>query len=511
MRDGRRPSTARPSERRRRSALVVSLGSHGARARRAYSPRVRYDVAVVGGGTAGCVIAARLSEDPARTVCLLEAGPDYGPLEAGGWPADLLDPRGLTFTHDWGTGGEDDRSLGARVLGGCSTHNACMAVAGTPEDYDEWGDAWAWARFAPYLGRARDMLRVCPANTPDPAPFHVAFLEATDGLGLRFLDDVDDPQHPVGAGRLPVNIVDDTRWNTAFAYLDPARSRPNLSILGATPVDRVALDGTRATGVLTVTGERIDAGVVVLCAGAYFTPAILLRSGIGPESELARHSIPLVAALPVGDVLLDHHGTGINWESTELLDRLTADHVQRAGPLYGPHALVKAASGACAAGSWDIHLVSWTSAALDRDGHEASVGVFHMKPRSAGRLRLRSRDALELPEIERGFLTDPSDLDTVADGLELARTLARQAPLSRLLGPELAPGAEPLESYARRAMRNYFHPAGTCGVGRVVDDSGCVLGVERLVVADASIMPTIPRANTNLTTVAIAERLAETI
>jgi choline dehydrogenase len=308
-----------------------------------------------------------------------------------------------------------------------------------------------------------------------------------------------------------VNIAEHTRWNTAFAYLDRARPRPNLTLLADTTVDRVALDGTRAIGAVTAAGERIDAEVVVVTAGAYFTPAILLRSGIGPESELARHRIPVVAPLPVGSVLLDHHGTGVNWQSTELLDQVTADHVRRTGPLYAPHALVKAASSACDATSWDLHLVSWTNAADGRDGYEASVGVFHMKPASAGRVRLRSRDPRDLPEVERGFLGDPSDLRTIVEGLELTRALAKEAPLARLLGPELAPAEESLEDYARRSMRNYFHPAGTCGIGRVVDSAGWVLGIERLVVADASIMPTIPRANTNLTTVAIAERLAEAI
>jgi choline dehydrogenase len=472
---------------------------------------MRYDVVVVGGGTAGCVIASRLSEDPARTVCLIEAGPDYGPFGAGGWPAELLDPRGLTFTHDWGVGGEDERSLGACVIGGSSTHNACMAVAGTPEDYDEWGGAWAWARFAPYMARARAMLGVGPANTPDPAPLHVAFLEAATSLGLPFLDDFDDPARPTGAGRIPVNVDNGTRRNAAFAYLDPARGRPNLTVRADTLVDRIALEGARATGAVTSSGEGIDADAVVLTAGAYFTSAILLRSGIGPESELARHGIPVVASLPVGEVLLDHHGTGIAWQPNELLDKVTAEHVQRTGPLFHPHAIVKAASSVCEARSWDIHLVSWTNAAHESGGYEPSIGVFHMKPRSAGRLRLRSRDPRDLPEVERGFLRDASDLTAVVEGLSLARSLALQAPLARLLGPEVAPGQEPLEQYARRLMRNYFHPAGTCGIGRVVDESGRVLGVEQLLIADASIMPTIPRANTNLTTVAIAERLAEAI
>ena len=470
-----------------------------------------FDVAVVGGGTAGCVVAARLSEDPDRRVCLIEAGPDYGPRASGAWPDDLLDPRSLAFTHDWGTGGEDDRSLGARVIGGCSTHNACMAVVGTPADYDEWGQEWSHVIFAPYLRRARDALRVLPANTPQPAPLHVAFLEAAGEAGLPLLDDPDDPMQPVGRATLPSNVVEGTRWNAAFAYLEAARGRPNLSVLADTSVDRLALEGKRAAGAVTMAGERIDADVVVLTAGAYFTPAILLRSGIGPEDELARHAIPVVEALPVGERLLDHHGTGIGWERTSVLDRETAAHVARTGKLFRPHAFVKAASTMCAADAWDLHVLSWASPSEDGSGYEAGMSVFHMKPSSAGRVRLRSRDPSALPVVERGFLRDPDDLGVLVEGLELARELAARAPLARLLGLELAPASEDLSAYVRRSIRNYFHPAGTCGIGRVVEPDGRVLGVEGLVVADASIMPTIPRANTNVTTVALAERLAETI
>jgi choline dehydrogenase-like flavoprotein len=472
---------------------------------------VQNDVLVVGGGTAGCVVAARLSENPERRVCLVEAGPDYGAHDAGAWPADLLDPRTFTFTHDWGTGGEDERSLGARVLGGCSSHNACMAVAGAPADYDEWGDDWSYDRFAPYLARARTTLRVVPTNTDEPAPFHRGFLAAAAELGLRRPGDPDAPLEPVGAFPLPANVVDGVRWNTAFAYLDDARGRSNLTVLAETAVDRIALVGTRAVAAVTVSGEELRASTIVLTAGAYFTPAILLRSGIGPVGELARFDIPVAAALPVGEELLDHHGTGIRWEPTVALNRLSEEHEARTGPLFRPHVLVKAASSGCPAGLWDLHLVSWTNPAEDGEGYEASVGVFHMKPRSSGRVRLRSRDPRDLPIVERGFLRDPSDLLTIIECLELARALAAQPALAELLGDERDPGPEALDAYARRTLRCYFHPAGTCGIGRVVDPLGRVLGIEGLVVADASVMPTIPRANTNLTTVAIAERLAETL
>jgi choline dehydrogenase len=472
---------------------------------------VHDDVLVVGGGTAGCVIAARLSENPERRVCLVEAGPDYGARAAGGWPADLLDPRAFTFTHDWGSGGEDGRSLGARVLGGCSVHNACMAVVGAPADYDEWGGDWAYERFVPYLARARETLQVGPTNTDDPAPFHRAFLAAADELGLRRLSDPDSPHQPVGVFPLPANVVDGVRWSTPFAYLDDARGRPGLTILADTAIDRIELEGTRAVGAVTVEGVELRADTIVLTAGTYFTPAILLRSGIGPADELARHAIPVAASLPVGEGLRDHHGTGIRWESTTALDRLTEEHVARTGPLFRPHVIVKAASQACPAGAWDLHLVSWTSPAEDGDGYEASVGVFHMKPRSVGRVRLRSRDPRDLPLVERGFLRDTSDLPTIVEGVELARALARQPALANLLGAEREPGGEDLAAYAARTARCYFHPAGTCGIGRVVDPLGRVLGIDGLVVADASVMPTIPRANTNVTTVAIAERLAETL
>ncbi len=463
---------------------------------------------VVGGGTAGCVLAARLSESPDRTVCLLEAGPDYGHLAGGRWPADVLDARALSFSHDWGPGGEDERSLGGRILGGSSACNACMLVAGSPADYDEWGHDWSHASLEPYLERARRELRAAPANTSHPGPFHLRFLEAAQAVGLPLLTDLDDPRQPVGAGAFPANVVEGRRWNAALAYVDPARGRGNLEIAGDTLVDRVLVRAGRAEGVVAADGRRIEAGTVVLAAGAYFTPAILMRTGIGPEAELRRHGIDVVADLPVGERLLDHCGAGTAWSLSDAGNAETAAHEREHG-LFEPHTIAKVASSRCPQGTWDTHLLSWTGRTETPGRYEANIPVFHMKPRSAGRVRLRSPDPDDPPLVERGFLQDEDDVRVLVEGIELAHSLAAAEPLRPLLAEELRPVGGDLEQYVRQSVRNYFHPAGTCPIGSVIDSAGRVLGVDGLVVADASVMPTIPRANTNLTTAAVAERVAE--
>ena len=233
-----------------------------------------------------------------------------------------------------------------------------------------------------------------------------------------------------------------------------------------------------------------------------------MRSGIGPEPELRRVGVPVVAPLPVGERLLDHCGSGLAWQPTERFHAETAAH-ERSGSLFEAHAVLKAASTSCKPGSFDLHLLSWTNMTSTPGRYSAAVAVFLMKPLSSGRVTLRSADPRALPLIKRGFLEQPEDMQPLLEGFELARTLATTAPLDRLLAAEIRPGAADLATYLRENIRNYFHPAGTCGMGRVVDSCGHVFDIERLVVADASIMPTIPRANTNLTTVALAERIAE--
>ena len=469
-----------------------------------------FDVLVVGGGTAGCVLAARLSEDPSRSVCLVEAGPDYGTLADGRWPSALLDAQSVAATHLWEPGSEDGRTLGGKVLGGSSAVNACMLVQGTPTDYDEWGADWSYETFQPYLRRARTMLRTTRANTDRPSPFHLAFVEGALEVGYPRLDDMDEPDDPIGAGPYPANVVEGTRWNAAFAYVDACRTRPNLTVLPDTTVDRVALQADRAVGVVEASGRSLEADQVVLAAGAYFSPALLLRSGIGPKAELDRLAIPVISDLPVGERLLDHCGVTVTWAPKEAF-RQDTDRRAREGEPFGPHALLKAASSACTPGAWDLHLVPWISATEEQGGYEANVMVFNMKPSSHGRVTLRTRDPADVPRVARGFLSQAADLPPLLEGIDFTRAIAATAPVNEFLGDELRPGAIAPEAYVRSTVRSYFHPAGTCAIGEVVDASGRVLGVEGLLVADASIMPTIPRANTNLTTAAIAERIAESL
>ncbi len=455
----------------------------------------RFDVLVVGGGTAGCVLAARLSEEPERTVCLVEAGPDYGRYAEGRWPSDMLDARTLPMSHLWETAPDDRSASRARILGGCSAHNACLVVWGSRDDYDEWGDGWTFAELEPYLRRAETLLRTRTDRADDLSPFHRALLDAGPRIGLPQLADLNDLDATVGIAPAPVNAVAAVRWNTAFAYLDDARSRPNLTIIPETLVDRVEIANGRALGVVSDSG-RLTADTVILAAGAYGSPAVLLRSGIGPQAHLSRLGVAVIEDLPVGVGLADHPGVGIEWSPG-------AAHVPQHGPVFATSILVRARSDSCPQDTWDLHFLPWLEEA--EEGWRTSAVVYLLKPDSRGSVTLRSPDPRVPPVIDHGFLSAPHDLERLASGLALMRSLAEQAGSGR----ELRPGDhDSLDTYLRREVRGIFHPTGTCAIGAVVEAHGGVLGIDGLLVADASIMPTIPRANTNLSTVAVAERIA---
>ena len=440
----------------------------------------RYDVLVLGGGAAGCALAGRLSEDADRTVCLVEAGPDYGPLREGRWPADILDPRWLALeSHLWERDDPDDRSQArARILGGCSAHNACVLLEGAPSDY-EWGEDWSYETFAPYLRRAYETLRGHVLADEELTPWHRAFREAGGA---------DSIVHPV-------NIVDGVRWHTGFAYLDAARGRANLTILADTLVDRLLLDDGRAVGAVAG-GRELRGEVVVVSASAYGSPGILLRSGIGPEGEVAR--------LPVGEGLIDHVGTGAGWEPTQRLLDETAAHEAEHG-LYMGQVTIAASSRSCPPEVRDIFVFP----ALDV-GPEISGAAFAMKPHSRGSVRLNARRAEAPLAIDHGFLRDERDVAVLVEAFERLRELAEAPEVRPYRARELRPGAGvDAEEHVRASARGFFHPVGTCAIGSVLDGRCRVLGLESLYVVDASAIPEIPSANTNLTTVALAERAAE--
>ena len=491
------------------------------------------DTIVIGGGTAGAAIAGLLAEHSRQTVLLLEAGPDYGPFAAGRWPRELLNAGAIPTTHDWGY--HDERhaprriaSERARVIGGCSSHNGCAAIWGSRLDYDGWASAgnpgWSTDELLPVLRTASDRLRVRIPELPEISPYQRAALEAAALAGIPRVADLNDLDENLGMGPSPANIVNGVRWNTAFAYLDPIRDRSNLTIVGDAMCNRLEIQSGRVRAVVIATAQgpvRIECGRVIVAAGTYGSPAILLRSGIGDPAELRELSITPKLDLPgVGRNLHDHPRISISYAGTRELEQMMTAFA-RDHWMPEEQTIAKAQSSRCAE-AFDLHIYPVGGRyPASRTGWGWTIEVACMTPRSRGALKLRSADVAAPPMIDHRYLSDPEneDLRVLAEGIELVREIAAKPPLARLMGKEISPVGDiatrgEVESFARANCLHYYHPVGTCRMGpasdasAVVDSRGRIHGLDNAYVADASIMPVIPRANTNIPALVVGERIA---
>jgi choline dehydrogenase-like flavoprotein len=512
-----------------------------------------YDYIIVGAGSAGCVLASRLSEDPTARVLLIEAGPPdtYPAIHVPAAVAALGRTR-----WDWAYLSDPEPELDGRLIalprgrtyGGSSSINAMIYIRGNPADYEEWEalgcEGWGWKDVLPYFIKAEDNERGPsdlhgqggPLSVSDGRsrhPLSEAWLEAAMQAGLHSNSDFNGPSQD-GVGRYQLTQRKGMRCSTAVAYLHPAMARANLQVLSGALATRVLLEGNRATGVEVEHDNQLKQlnadREVILAGGAYNSPQLLLLSGIGPPAELAVQGIHAVADLPVGRNLQDHPWAVISIlvNSESLLSELRKPEnmatlqSEGRGPMTSNYAEV--------GGFWrsdegleapDVQYHALPLMFVDQGqrmptDHAISWGPCLLTPQSRGAVQLRSAEPSAKPRILHNYYAEEPDLEAVVRGVQKAMEIAEQPAMRGLMRGKVEPyprsdSKTEVRDFVRRATQTTYHPVGTCAMGRVVDPELLVHGFENLRVVDASVMPTVVRGNTNAPTIMIAEKAADHI
>lgn len=488
------------------------------------------DLIIVGGGSAGATLAGIIARDTHRHVLLIEAGPDYGHFREGRWPADILDARQFALSHQWAYAGKAHPSHThltgfdrARIMGGCSSHNGCVALVGHRCDYDGWAKlgntGWDWESVAPAFERAKRAMRVRIPEDDEITPFQRIFVEGALAGGWPRSADLNDPDEIIGVAASPANIYQGIRWNTALAYIDPVRDKGNLTIVPDALVDTLDIRNGRAIAVEAIIDferYRFEAPTIVLSAGAYGSPMILLRSGVGPADHLREIGIPVVHHLPgVGRCLNDHPSISLVLDAPPALDReMDAFAAERWLP--DEQTLAKFRSSQCTEG-FDVHIVGLTRRNQQTERWEYRVGVYLVDSRGRGSLTLASAKPTDHPILDHQYIQDADDHDINAmlDGIEQASAWMHTPPFTRVFGDGPEPASrEDLAEFLRANIRHAYHPVSTCHMGpasdplAVVDPRGKVYGIDNLYICDASIFPRVMRANTNLPAIMLGEHMA---